>query len=423
MSGTDTMRPLGRRTILLLALACGVGVANVYFPQAIIPLVASNLHVSAGAAALVATFTQLGYAAGIFLLVPLGDRLKHRGLLVTLMLLVGAGLLVASIAPALPVLIAASTFVGLVTVVPQIIIPMTAGLVEPERRGAVTGTLLSGLIGGILLARTFSGVLGQWLNWRAPYLVAAVLVLLLAVVLRVIVPDTQPSTDQPYPKLLATSVRLLGAEPDLRRSCIYQALVFAGFSGAWTALALLVTGSKYGYGSSMVGLIALVGAGSVFCTPIAGRMADRLGPDRVNLVCMIGTLVASAVLLIGVAGGPVGLVALFVGMLGLDVAFQCGQVANQTRIFALNPAMRSRLNTAYMTCSFLGGSLGSFLAVRAYVGFGWGAVCALVAVGAVLALTRHLVHLGAVARTSPAAGETAEGAVSAGRPEGETAGV
>ncbi|MBT2208244.1 MFS transporter [Actinomadura sp. NEAU-AAG7] len=382
-----------RRLISLLALTCGVGVAGIYFPQAISPLIADDLGVSRGAAAAVVTAAQFGYATGVFLLVPLGDRLAHRRLVVTLLAVTAAGLLVAGLATALPLLLAASVLIGVATVVPQIIIPMAAGLVPERRRGAVTGTLLSGLIGGILLARSFSGGLGQWLGWRAPYLVAAAVVVLLAVVLAFAAPATTPSSTERYPALLATTIRLLRTEPDLRRSGLYQALVFAGFSAAWTSLALLVTGPAYGMGASAVGVIALVGAASMFATPIAGRLADRHGSDPVGLVCMLGTVAAAALLTTGGLGGVPGLVGVTLALLLLDVAVQAGQVANQARIFALRPEARSRLNTAYMTCSFLGGSAGSWLGVRAYTGLGWNGVCLLVAVLAVLALARHLVAM------------------------------
>jgi predicted MFS family arabinose efflux permease len=383
---------LSRGVILLLAFACGVAVANVYFPQAISPLIAHGLNISTGSAALVVTTTQLGYAAGVFLLVPLGDRVPHRPLIVTLLSVTCVGLVVAGLAPSLWLLVVASAVIGISTVVPQILIPMAAGLMPAERRGAVTGTLLSGLIGGILLARTFSGTLGDWLGWRAPYLVAAGVAALLTVVLAVKVPVTSPPARQSYPQLLAEPLRLMRAEPELRRSAFYQATVFAGFSAAWTSIALFVTGPAYGMGAPVVGLIALVGAGSMFATPIAGRWTDRKGPDPVNLLCMVGSLLAAAVLLGGLVHGVTGLVVMTVGMLVLDVAMQSGQVANQARIFALRPEVRSRLNTAYMTCSYIGGSIGSWLGVRAYAWIGWGGVCALVAVVGALALARHLLR-------------------------------
>ena len=382
-----------RWVILVLSLACGVAVSTIYFPQAISSLVAADLGVSTGSAALVVTAAQFGYAAGIFLLVPLGDRLPHRPLIVTLLVLTAAGLLAASAAPSLPLLVAASTVTGVTTVVPQIIIPMTAGLVPAERRGAVTGTLLSGLIGGILLARTFSGTLGERLGWRAPYIVAAVIVLALAAILSRVVPVTTPSTRLSYPSLIAAPLSLLRTEPDLRRSCLYQATVFAGFSAAWTTLTLLVTGPTYGMGAQAVGVLGLVGAASMFSTPLAGRLADRRGPDTVSLLAMLGTIASAAVLVPAYGGGTGGLLALAAGMLLLDVAVQSGQVANQARIFALRPEARARINTAYMTCAFLGGSAGSWLGVRTYDRFGWRGVTGLVAALAVVALGRHLRHM------------------------------
>jgi predicted MFS family arabinose efflux permease len=383
---------LSRPLILLLSVACGIAVANIYFPQATSPLIAKDLHVTPASAAVVVTCAQLGYAAGIFLLVPLGDRLRHRGLITTLLLVTCGGLVLAGTASALPVLAVASALVGLTTVVPQILIPMAAGLTEPERRGAVTGTLLSGLIGGILLARTFSGTLGEWLGWRAPYLVAAGMALLLTLAMAAALPHTKPSTDQRYPALLAASLHLLRTEPLLRRSCQYQVLVFAAFSAAWTALAPFITGPRYDLGTPAVGVLALVGAASMFATPIAGRRTDRRGPDAVNLVCMLGAIAAGALLLTGHFGGVLGLVGLGAGMLLLDVAMQSGQVANQARIFALSPQARARLNTAYMTCAFLGGSAGSWLGVRAYSAFGWNGVCGLVVILAALALLRHVLR-------------------------------
>ncbi|WP_262060221.1 MFS transporter [Streptomyces sp. STR69] len=382
-----------RWVILVLSLACGVGVSTIYFPQAISSLVAADLGVSAGSAALVVTAAQFGYAAGIFLLVPLGDRLPHRPLIVTLLVLTAAGLLAASAAPSLPLLIAASAVTGVTTVVPQIITPMAAGLVPAERRGAVTGTLLSGLIGGILLARTFSGTLGERFGWRAPYIVAAVIVLALAAILSRAVPPTTPSTRHGYPALISAPLRLLRTEPDLRRSCLYQAMVFAGFSAAWTTLTLLVTGPTYGMGAQAVGILGLVGAASMFSTPLAGRLADRRGPDTVSLLAMLGTIASAALLVPAAGGGRAGLLTLAAGMLLLDVAVQSGQVANQARIFALRPEARARINTAYMTCAFLGGSAGSWLGVRTYDRFGWRGVTGLVAALAVVALGRHLHHV------------------------------
>ncbi|MFC5183793.1 MFS transporter [Actinomadura harenae] len=398
-----------RRLSLVMALACGVSVANVYFPQALTPLIADGFGITPGTAANVATVTQLGYAAGIFLLVPLGDRLPRRPLITVLLALTGCALLAAGLAPATGFLVAAGALVGLTTVVPQLLLPLAAGLVAPDRCGAVVGTLQGGLIGGILLARTFGGVLGEHLGWRAPYLTAAALTGLLALVLGLALPRVAPSARDRYPALLADTLRLLRTEPDLRRSALYQATLFGGFSATWTALALLLTGPHYHLDAQAVGVLALIGAASMFCAPAAGRRVDRYGPDRVNAWCIGATLAASAILSAGIVGGAVGLAALALGLLLLDVAIQCSQVANQARIFALRPEARNRLNTAYMTCSFLGGSAGSWLGIRAYTHLGWPGVCALTALTATTAAATAL-----TARTRPAHRTRLEDALKAG---------
>ncbi|MES9541936.1 MFS transporter [Actinomadura sp. NPDC000600] len=384
--------PLGRRMIFLLALTCGVAVGNIYFPQAVSPLAAAGLGVPPDSAALVVTAAQFGYAAGIFLLVPLGDRFPHRPLIVAMLAVTGAALLCAAAAPGLAVLVGASAVVGVATVVAQVIAPMAAGLAAEDRRGAVMGTLLAGSIGGILLARTFGGFAAEWLGWRAPYLIAAAATLAIAAALAVALPATVPPSRQSYPALLAAPLRLLREEPELRRSCFYQATVFGGFQAVWTGVALYLTGPAYGLGVQAVGLLALVSAATMAATPVAGRRVDRRGPEPVTLVAILGTIASTGVLALGGLGGAPGLVALGAGTLLLDVAMQSGMIANQARIFALRPDARSRINTAYMTCAFLGGSTGSWLGAQACTRFGWTGVCALVALLACLALARHLAH-------------------------------
>ncbi|MFD8042391.1 MFS transporter [Streptomyces chartreusis] len=387
---TDLNHRQTTSAVALLAFACGVAVGNVYFPQAIGPLVASGLGVSPDAATTVVTATQFGYAAGIYLLVPLGDRLRPRRLLVTLLTVTGAGLLAASTAQALVPLLAASVLVGTATVIAPLAGPLAAGLVPAERQGVVGGTLLSGCLAGMLLSRALGGALGDWLGWRAPYVVAAVLSLTVAALLARMLPSPAPSTAAPYPALLAAPLRLLRTEPELRRSCLYQAMVFAGFSAVWTGVALLLTGPVYGLDATAAGLLALVNAATMVCTPVAGRLVDRHGPDRVTLVCLLIVGAAAPVLALGGLGGVPGLSALVVGTLLLDVGMQSGQVANLVRVYGLGADVRARLSTAYMTCVYLGGTAGSWLGARAYGGFGWLGVCALVALLTAVALGRHL---------------------------------
>lgn len=241
----------------------------------------------------------------------------------------------------------------------------------------------------MLLSRTLGGALAEWLGWRAPYLVSAALVLAIAAVLRHRLPEAPPPSAQRYGALLAEPVRLLLREPELRRSSLYQAAVFAGFSAVWTGMALLLTGPVYGLGPSAVGVLALVNAATMLYTPYAGLQVDRRGPDAINLVCLLGVLAAALVLTTGGLGGALGLAGLALGSLLLDVAMQSGMVANQVRVYGVRADARSRLNTAYMTCAYLGGSAGSWLGVRAYDTAGWTGVCALVTALTTLALTRH----------------------------------
>ncbi|GIG62638.1 MFS transporter [Longispora fulva] len=388
------------RLVGILALTCGVAVGTIYFPQAISPLVAAGLGADPDAAAGVVTATQVGYALGILLLVPLGDRLPHRPLLVTLLGLTTLALAGAGLAPDLPALVGASLLVGVTAVVAPIMGPLAAGLVPAHRRGVVSGTLLSGSIAGMLVSRAFGGMLGEALGWRAPYLIAAVFTLAMALVLLRALPDTTPTSRHSYRTLVIQPLRLLRTEPPLRRSCLNQAAAFAGFSVAWTCVAMLITGPVYRLDARAVGLLALVNAATMVCAPLAGRLVDRHGPDAVNRVTLAGMAASAAVLAFGAAGGTVGLIAVTVGLLLLDVAMQSGMVANGVRIYGIATHARSRLNTAYMTCAYVSGGAGSWLGTRLYTTLGWVGVCALIAVLAVAALIRH-----ATCRESVGAGQ------------------
>jgi predicted MFS family arabinose efflux permease len=395
-AGQPTM---SRRLTAVLAATCAVAVGNIYFPQAVVPLVAAALHASPAAAAVAVTATQAGYTAGIVAVAPLADRFPCRPLLVTLLVLNGVALLAAGCAPSLPLLVAASALVGVTCVAAQLTGPLAASLTPADHQGAVVGLLLSGSTAGMLLARVFSGILGQQLGWRAPYLAAAGVSLLLAVVVRCTVPVSPRPVRRPYLALLCEPVRLLRAEPGLRHSCLNQTAVFAAFCAVWTCVPLLLTGPAYQLGAGAVGALALVGAATVCCAPVAGQLADRRGPDPVNLACMVAVLGSAGLLAAGSGGGAAGLTALIAGVLLLDVAMQSGMTANKARVYALRADARGRLNTAFMTCAYAGGSAGSWLGLRAWALAGWPGVCALAALLAGLALAGHLL---AVRRRSAA---------------------
>jgi predicted MFS family arabinose efflux permease len=254
----------------------------------------------------------------------------------------------------------------------------------------VLGVLLSGSIAGIVLARALGGVLAGALGWREVYAAAAALSLAMAVAVALVVPVRPVRSRAPYGALLLGAVALLRSEPDLRRSCAYQASVFAAFSAVWTTLALLVTGPVYGLGTEAIGLLSLVGVGTMVCAPLAGRLADRRGPDLVNGLALLGALAAAAVLAGGAAGGTPGLVALALGALLLDVSMQSSMLANHTRVLALRADARSRLNTALMTCVYLAGAAGSWLGLRAFAAAGWSGVSGLAAALVALGLLVHV---------------------------------
>lgn len=367
------------RVVGILAVTCGVAVGTVYFPQAVSPLIASGLGVPAGAAAGVVTATQAGYALGIFLLVPLGDRIAHRPLLVTLLAATSLALLGAGLSPGLPALAGASLLAGTAAVAAPITGPLAARLVPEGRRGVVSGVLLSGSTAGMLMSRAFGGMVGQSLGWRAPYLIAAALTVAMALMLAWALPVTIPTAQQTYRALLSEPLRLLRSQPILRRSCVNQAAAFAGFSAVWTCLAMLVTGPAYGLDARVVGLLALVNAATMVCTPVAGRLVDRYGPDAVNRVTLAGVAGSAVVLAVAACGGTSGLIWLTAGLLLLDVAMQSGMVANSVRIYAISSAAGSRLYSAYMTCAYLAGGAGSFLGTRLYGWLGWLGTCLLVA--------------------------------------------
>jgi predicted MFS family arabinose efflux permease len=221
------------------------------------------------------------------------------------------------------------------------------------------------------------------------------------VILARALPETSPPSARRYPALLAETVLLLRTQPGLRRSTYYQAMAFAGFSAVWTEIAFLLTGPRYHMTTTAVGMLALVNAATMVCTPVAGRQVDRHGPDRVNLVCLPAIIAAAALLALGSRGATVGITSLVAGTLLLDVAMQSGMVANQVRIYALGTETAGRVKTAYMTGAYLAGGIGSWLGTRAYTLFGWTGVCALVALLAGLALARHLTP----ARTTAAPAE------------------
>jgi predicted MFS family arabinose efflux permease len=364
---------LSQALIILFAVSCGVSVANLYYAQPVLHDIARSFGTSSGTAGLVVTFAQIGYAAGLALLVPLGDLLARRWLVPTVLLVTAAGLVVSAAAPDIGVLIAVGLVVGAGSVAAQILVPMAASLADEEHRGHVVGVVMSGLLLGILLARTVSGVVAEAASWRVVYVMAAGLTALLAVVLARRLPGEQQRPRIGYGTLLRSAARLLVTESLLRRRAFFGALGFAAFSVFWTTMAFLLAGSPYHYGDLTIGLFGLVGAGGALIANVAGRWADR-GWTRTTTLVFAGLV---AVSFLPLWWGRHSLAMLIVGILLMDVGVQGLQVTNQSLIYRLAPDSRSRVNSAYMVCYFAGGALGSALGSSVYERHHWAGVCLL----------------------------------------------
>ena len=349
-------------------------VGNLYICQPLLHEIALNFRVAEPTAALVTVAAQVGYALGILLLVPLADVTQPKRLLRWLILATAAGLLLAATAPGITVLIAASLVFAAATVVPQILVPLATSLVVPERRGRVIAALQTGFILGILLSRTIAGAVASLAGtWRAPFFLAAVATGMLLFLLPPFLPDSARGQARSYGSLLRSLLPLLSHQP-LRISMALGFCVFGAFSVFWSTLAFHLASPAFGLGVAAIGLFGLWGAPGAILAPLAGRMADRCGSGWVNF----GSVVcAAAAFALAGSLGATSILALVVAVNLLDFGTQSGQIANQTRIFALGVAIRARVNTAYMVGVFGGGAFGSLAGTAAWHAAGWFGACTL----------------------------------------------
>ena len=369
---------LTSRQVFLMALGCALAVSAIYYHQPLLPEIAAAFGLSPTRGNQIATITQLGYALGLLLFVPLADSMQPRRLATTAITGNALMLLGCALAPSFLLLEVASFFVGVTAITAQIIIPSASGMVSPERRGRTVGMLLGGLSSGVLLARTLSGFVGAHFGWRAMFALAAAFDLaLIAVVARLPV-ATALSTIR-YRDLMRSLLSLIRTEPALRISIVTGFLSFGAFSAFWATLAALLAQPPYQFGPATVGAFGLVGLIGLVASPHIGALVDRV---HANLVSMAGALTALAAFAV-IAFGAAHLAWLLVGMLLLDLGNRAVFVANQARIYGLRAEARSRLNTVFMVSYFLGGAGGAAVGgLGAHAG-GW---TGLAAVGAVLVL-------------------------------------
>ena len=387
-----------RAPLHFLGLACAIGVSTIYFNQPLLVEMGKTFGEPAGRVMVVSGATQVGYALGMLLFVPLGDLLERRALMIRMYAVVIVALLLVSMAPTLAWLIAGSVLLGLVASVTHIVLPIAPELVPHKQRGRAIGTVMMGLLLGVLLARTFSGWVSHipqlfvyaprlfpkgafWVSdgWRYVFIIAALGNAVFLLFLGRVMPRLPPSQHLRYADAMRSLWTLVRTQPLLRESSLISALVFAAFSCFWTTLAYMLS-SNYGLGAGVAGSFGLVGAAGAMVAPVAGKLADKRGTRWVLTAAIALLAISYLVLWAGVESRlPLALhiAALVIGVLVLDVGMQMTQISNQTRIFGLVPSARSRLNTVYMTSFFAGGAIGSALAAMAWNRWQWNGVCIL----------------------------------------------
>ena len=380
----DAPAGLAPRVLAAMAVAAGVVAANVWYNQPMLGLIARDLHASSGQVAMIPTATQIGFGIGILLLLPLGDRMDRRRLILRQFAGLTLALVAASLAPGATALILASVVVGASGCIAQQIVPFAAELAAPALRGRAVGTVMSGLFTGILLGRVLSGSVAEHFGWRAMFGVAAVLAVLVGAMLAAVLPHSRPSVSTSYGRLLWSVVELARRHAPLRRASLTQAGLFGSFSAFWSVLALKLQAPPLSLGSDVAGLFGVLGAAGIVAASVAGRLADRHGA---RIVVGGGIVVAAACW--PVFAFVPGLAGLIGGLILLDLGVQAAQIGNQTVIYALAPDARGRVNTMFMTIMFVGGALGSAAAGAAWLLAGWRAVCA---VGLAFAAGSLLVH-------------------------------
>jgi predicted MFS family arabinose efflux permease len=392
---TTSTKSAPRAPLPFLGLACAVGVSTMYYNQPLLLEMGRTYGVTAGRTGFVAVATQIGYAVGLLAFVPLGDVLERRSLMMRMYGLVAIALILVALAPSINLLIAGSVLIGMFASVTHVALPIAPDLVSHEQRGRAIGTVMTGLLLGILLARTFAGWVSGIHGWRWVFVVAAVMNAAFVPLIKRVMPKLPPKQKLRYSDAMKSLWTLFRTQPLLRESSLIGALVFASFSCFWTTLAFLLH-SHYGLGAGVAGTFGVVGAAGALVAPLAGRLADKHGSRWVVSLGM--ALLAASYLLLWAEESAhrstvFHLAALVVGVVVLDMGAQMTQVANQTRIFGLVPSARSRLNTVYMTLYFSGAAAGSALATVAWVHWGWNGVCclalALIALAGIVHATGH----------------------------------
>ncbi|MCK6657949.1 MFS transporter [Enterobacter asburiae] len=379
---TKTTQGLSPALILLMSVATGLAVASNYYAQPLLDTIARAFNLSASSAGFIVTAAQLGYAAGLLFLVPLGDMFERRMLIVSMTLLAAGGMLITASSQSLTMMIVGTALTGLFSVVAQILVPLAATLASPEKRGKVVGTIMSGLLLGILLARTVAGLLASLGGWRTVYWVASVLMVVMALALWRGLPKVKQENHLNYPQLLASVFSLFTQDKLLRTRALLGCFTFANFSILWTSMAFLLAAPPFNYSEGVIGLFGLAGAAGALGARPAGGLADKGKSHLTTSAGLVLLLLSWA----AIWYGHISVLALIVGILVLDLTVQGVHITNQTVIYRVKPEARNRLTAGYMTSYFIGGAAGSLISASAWQHAGWSGVCAFGAIVATLNL-------------------------------------
>ncbi|MDU4352421.1 MFS transporter [Phytobacter diazotrophicus] len=348
---------LSSARILMLAIICCIVVANIYFNQSVLNLIAGAFPNERNAVSLIPMATQLGYAAGLFFLIPLGDYIERQRLILRQAQVLFLALLGMMLSPTATVLVFFSFITGVSATVAQQIVPLAASLAGPSSRGKTVGTVMSGVLAGILAGRAIGGLIGQYFDWRGVFLFGALMTLLAVVfIVRILPSQSLPAPTFNYLAVLRSLGQLWKSEPQVRKATLTQAMLFASFSVLWTVLPFWLS-HRYDYGAGVTGTLAALGLIGILCAPLAGSFSDRQGPFRMVMLGVILMLLAWIVF-----WGWNSMAGMVVGILLLDAGEQCVLIANQHTIYALRPDARNRLNTLFMCVMFIGGACGSLTA-------------------------------------------------------------
>ncbi|MRG48511.1 MFS transporter [Chitinophaga sp. SYP-B3965] len=362
---------LSKWNIAIMALCTGLIVANIYYCQPLVVLISREFGVSESNAGQVTFFTQIGYALGLLFCVPLGDKLERKKQILIMTGASVAALCAAALSVNVGMLKIMGLIIGFTSIVPQLILPLAASLAEPERRGKVIGVIMSGLLIGILLSRTLSGIIGEHFGWRAMFWIAAVMTFIMMITILATFPQSKPSFTGSYGALMRSVFTLVREQPLLREASFLNACGFGVFGLFWTTSVFLLSNPPYNFGSDVIGLMGLAAATGALGAPLIGRIADKKNP-RIAIGYGIACILAGYIIFWFFQNSLVGIV---IGIILLDLGLQGVHVSNQTRIYALLPEARNRMNTVFMTVSFIGTSLGSGIGLLVWDINKWAGVC------------------------------------------------